>query len=558
MKNIIRWPGIAVAIVLLALSYFLIEPLLKLVIEQSGSRALSTTVSLDSVQVGWSEQSLALQGLEVADKDNPGLNKVEIDHIAFQIDVLEALSGHLISEQADILGVQFASPRSQSGILNSADKARDKQTESSEGFSLPGLELPDMETLVNKENSLTYQRYQSLKTYIDDEKLSYQNRIDALKDKQKIADYKVRYKEIRNAKGFKEQLKSASKLNKLRKDIEKDLDEAKQLNRDFKQTRKAVQQRLVELKNSPQQEADQLLQHAGIDGGTQKISELLFGTEMKALLKKVKGWIGSNNDSASDAETLPSEELAPERGKGVFVQFEQAKTQPLVWFKRARLGGDLSGLGLPFGFEGEAKHLADQQKLTNQPASLDLNLLSPLVKAASVHAVFDTRTQQKLALNFDIKQYRLSQQALSGNFSLDKALADTQGSLASIDEQLSGSIKIDMNSVSLATTGDEFKKYPALEHALAAEDHISATMKITGSLEAPEVDVDSNIDAVFSKVLKNAASGQVQSYKKQVEQKIETMLQQELAQSESAQNELFDLSNEISGIEDILKDAVGL
>lgn len=557
MKEIIRWPGIIVAIVLVALTYFLIEPLLKLVIEQSGSRALSTTVSLDSVQVEWSDQSLILKGLEIADKENPMFNLVQIDLIALQVDVLDALSGHLVSEQADILGVLFNTQRSESGALVSSDKTDDKPTDSGKGFSIPGLDLPDIDSLVSKDNSLTYKRYQLFKKYLEDNKVSYKNRVDALKDKKKIADYKVRYKEIKGAKGIMGKLKAASKANDLKKDIDKDLKEAKQLSKDFKQTKKEVKRRIAELKNSPQEEADHLLKKVGIEGGTQKIAELIFGPEMKAQIKKIKNWVNSS-DADKKTENANPEQIVVERGKGIFVQFAQEKTLPLVWFKNAKLGGNFSGLGLPFSFEGEAQHLTDQQKLTQQPSTLNFNLLNDLVKHAKVNAVVDTRAEQKLTLKFDIKQYQLTQQPLSGNFTLERALADTKGSLTSINEQISGNIDVEMNSVSLKTTGDTFKKYPAIEQALAGEDHLTAAIQIEGTLEAPQIQINSNIDAIFNKVLKKAMDGQLTKYKNQVTEKLEVMLEQELGSSEASQTELFGLGKEISGTEDTLKDLIKL
>jgi len=551
MKNIIRWPGIVVAIVLIVLSYFLIEPLLKLVIEQSGSRALSTTVSLDSVQVGWSDQSLELIGLQVADKETPELNTVQIDSIALQIDALDAISGHLVSEHADILGVRFYTPRSRSNAPQSSLSEGDENTDSGEGFSLPGLDLPDIDSLVSKENSLTYTRYQSFEKYLEDSKASYKQRIEALKDKKKIANYKRRYKEIKKAKGVMGKIKAASKAKDLKKAIDKDLKEAKRLRKDFKKSKKEVTRRIAELKKSPQEEADNALKKVGVDGGTQKIAEVMFGPEMKEKIKNIKTWFDSNEEKSSDSELSVAE-----RGKGIFVQFEQEKPLPLVWFKRAKLSGDFSGLGFPFSFEGQAKHLTDQQALTQQPSILALNLLNDQVKHAKANLLVDTRTEQTLELDFEIKQYELTQLLLSDSFILEKALADTVGSLSSINEQLTGNIDVEMNSVSLKTSGDSFKKYPAIEDALAKEDQITAKIKLSGMIDAPRVSIDSNIDAIFNKVLKQAMNAQLAKYKSQVSEKIESMLQDELAGLEVSQTKFLGLDESIAGTETILKDLI--
>ena len=559
MKEIIRWPGILVALILVCLAYFFMAPLLKLVIEQAGSRTLSTKVTLEALEIAWSEQSLTLKGLEVADKDFPMKNKVEIDHISFQIDALDALTGHLLSDQAHILGVQFNTPRSESGALNEANDSPEKVKNTDGNFSIPGLsslDLPDVDTLISKKNSITYQRYQALKQYIDKAKGTYKTRINALKDQQKIDDYKARYKDIKKAKGFMEILASASKIKGLKNDIDKDISEAKQLNRDFKQTKKEVIRRATELKKSPQQEADMLLNELGIENGTQKISQYLFGPELQAHIKKLKSWI--NTISVDDKNTDSSAEEQPvERGKGVFVQFTQANPLPLVWFKNTKLSGNFTGLDMPFTFKGEAHHLTDQQTLTKQATTLDLNLQNDLVKEADVNIVVDVRTEQRLLMKFDIKEYRLDQQSLSGNFTLNNALLDTQGNFSSIDEHLLGDINVELNSVSLETTGKTFKKYPAIEKALADEDQVTAQIKLNGTFEAPQIDISSNLDAIFNKVLKKAVDEKLAQYKNQVTEKIETMLQKELNSSGALQSELLNMGGEISSTEDIFKDLIG-
>jgi len=562
MKDIIRWPGIVFALLLVCLVYFLLEPLLKLVIEQTGSQTLSTKVTLDSVQIDWSEQSLILEGLEVADKDQPMTNLVEVDHLALQIDALDALTGHLISEQANILGIQFNTPRAESGEQDSADKSNDSEdTESSPGFDLPGLGLPDIDTLVSKENSLTYKRYKKFRQYLDDTKADYKTRLAALKDKQKIADYKARFKEIKKAKGFMEILSAASKAKDLKKDIDKDISEASQLNRDFKQAQKEIKRRIAELKKSPQQEADQLLKKVGIENGTQKISQFIFGPEMKAQMKKFKNWLSSINDSDTNTnentDNVNTKTPTPERGKGVFVQFAQANPLPLVWFKNTELSGDLSGIGHDFLFKGSASHLTDQQTLSGQPTSLDLNLKSDLVKNAQVNIVVDIRTDQKLSLSFDVKQYRLDKTPLSGNFTIDSALLDTQGNISTINDQLAGNINAELNSVSLKTSGDSFKKYPAIEQALTDEDHVTAKIELDGTIEAPQFDINSNLDSIFDTVLKKVVDAQLAKYKGQVTEKIETMLQQELNSSESSQSDLIGMGDDIAGSKDIFKDLIG-
>ena len=556
MKDIIRLPGIIIALLLVGLAYFFMAPLLKLVIEEAGSRTLSTKVTLDSLEIEWAEQSLTLYGLEVADKDFPMNNKVEVDRIALQINALDALTGHLLSDQAHILGVEFNTPRSESGALiesNLANESSGSEDDDSAlpGFDLTSLGLPDIDKLVSKENSLTYKRYQSLERYLDEAKKDYKVRIKALKDKEKIEDYKARYEDIKKAKGFVEILSATKKAKSLKDDIDKDISEAKQLNRDFKVTKKEVARRIAQLKDSPQEEADALLKSVGLENGTQKISQYLFGPEMKAHINTLKSWVGTlgNDESNQKIKDAPIE-----RGKGVFVQFRQANPLPLVWFKNTKLSGDLNGLNIPFSFEGDALNLTDQQTLTKQATTLDLNMKNDLVKHANATLIADVRTDKKININFEIQQYHVEKQSLSGSFKLETALLDAKGNINALNDQLGGVIDVELNSVALKTQGDSFSKYPAIETALAAEDQITAKIALKGSIESPQFDINSNLDAIVNSVLKGVVDEQLIKYKSQVTEKIQTMLKEELNGSEASQSDLLAMGGDINGTEDMLTD----
>lgn len=556
MKGMIRWSGIGVAAVILVLAFFLLEPLLKLVIEQAGTRALSTKVSLKSVDIGWSDSALSLHGLEIADKDQPMRNALEVDQIALQINALDALSGHLVSEQARLNGIQFNTPRSSSGAVDhmvTLGNVDEKVSSAASDLSLPGLDLPDMDQLVSKENSLTYQRYVALREYIDANKVSFKQRVEALKDEKKIEEYKARFKEIKESKGFMGKLQAVSKAKELKKDIDKDLKEIKRLRRDFDLTVKEIQRRAEQLKDSPKEEADHLLAKVGVEGGTQKVAEVLFGPEVKGYLQQLKSFMQKGSD-AVETETQPQ---TPERGKGLFVQFSEERKLPLVWFKFAQVSGDLHGLGVPFKFSGEATHLTDQQKLTQQPTAVTLDLINEKVKSANLGIVLDNRKTQTLSIDSTITGYQVDEMPVSGDFTLNKGLADLVAKLKLKDEALSGTLDLAIQQVSLTSTGSLFEKYPSAKEALATVDAIDAKATLSGSLDAPGVAITSNLDRVLNKVFDKAIEGQLASYKSELTQRLETMLDEEMKGLKGAKSDYLSLSDDISGAEGALDKILG-
>lgn len=551
MKGMIRWSGIGIAAVFVVLAFFLLEPLLKLVIEQAGTRTLSTKVTLDSVNVGWSDSSLSLRGLEIADKDQPMRNQLEVDVIALQINALDALSGHLVSDLARLNGIRFNTARTTSGAVDdivTLGNVDEKVSSASKSLSLPGLDLPDMDELVSKENSLTYQRYQALREYIDANKASFKQRIEALKDEKKIEDYKARFKEIKKAKGFMGKLQAVSQAKELKKDIDKDLKEIKRIKKDFRRSVAEIKRRVEELKKSPQQEADHLLSKVGVEGGTQQVADVLFGPELKGYLQQLKEFTASDDSAKEKVAEIPT----PERGKGIFVSFAEEQKLPLVWFKLAQISGDFNGLGVPFRFKGEATHLTDDQVLTNKPTAVALDLLNDQVDSAKLGVILDTRNAQKISIDSQIKGYQVADKALSGDFNLKKALADVTAAIQVKDNQLSGDINMAMSDVDLTSTGELFETYPSAKEALTSVKSLTADAKLAGSLDQPDVAITSNLDKVLSKVLNKALEGQIAVYKEELTERLNDMLQKEMKNVDGMQTDYLSLSDDIAGTEGVL------
>jgi hypothetical protein len=125
------------------------------------------------------------------------------------------------------------------------------------------------------------------------------------------------------------------------------------------------------------------------------------------------------------------------------------------------------------------------------------------------------------------------------------------------DEALSGTLDLAMQQVSLSSSGSLFEKYPSAKEALATVDAIDAKATLSGSLDAPGVAITSNLDRVLNKVFDKAIEGQLASYKAELTQRLETMLDEEMKGLKGAKSDYLSLSDDISGAEGALDKILG-
>jgi len=144
MKRWIRWQGF-VAFLCVTISIFLIwvlvvDPIVKRVIENSGTKIVGAKVELEKADLSIFPIGLTLFGLQVTDPDEPMKNAVEIVRIAGTIDSLQLLRRKVIINEMSVDGVRFGTQRIRSGAIS---KKTEKDGKDKKKDSIPGLPVMD-------------------------------------------------------------------------------------------------------------------------------------------------------------------------------------------------------------------------------------------------------------------------------------------------------------------------------------------------------------------------------------------------------------------------------
>ncbi len=530
MKGMIRWSGLGVfgfvAAVIVIFSYFFLDNLIKRVIETQGSAMVGARVELGGAKLSFSPTGLELSRLQITNPDDPMRNIVEIDRLAMAIDPLRLLQRKIIIEEMTATGVRPDTVRQKSGALPATAARQKKETtaKTKEGFKLPSLQIPDVKEVLAKEQLKTVALAQEYQAQIKDDKQKWQQRLAELPNQQKLNNYKERLNQVKSSSGLAGLLGGASELVAVQKEIRADLDRLKAAQKDFNEDSAAYKKRLAAIQNAPQQDINHLVEKYSLSSaGLANLSALLFGGKTGTMLKQALGWYEKAQPLLQRHKEKKggSEVVKPSRGQGVTVRF--AEEEPLPDFLIRQISASVQITA--GGFAGTIMNVTPDQDILGVP--LTFNFAGDSLKglrAIKCAGVLDhvNPAQPKDTVNLEISGYTLDKMVLSSSESLpvtiNQGLADLAVQAEVQQRNINATIQAQLKSVSFATIppqqGNAISQ--AIAGALADVKNLTATAKVTGTLDDYQLQLSSDLD----NLLKQAAASAIKSQTAKFEQKL--------------------------------------
>ena len=117
----LKWiPRVLLLLVVLVIAtvLFAMEPIAKWAIESEGSKAVGARVTVDSVDIKLYPTHVALNGLTVANPQEPMRNLLESERISADVDTKALLKQQVIADQVLLSGLQLYTERSTPGTLD--------------------------------------------------------------------------------------------------------------------------------------------------------------------------------------------------------------------------------------------------------------------------------------------------------------------------------------------------------------------------------------------------------------------------------------------------------
>ncbi|MDA0738638.1 MAG: TIGR03545 family protein [Nitrospirae bacterium] len=521
--GMIRWWGLGVFVVFVGamglLWLLVVDGLVKTKIEEEGTAAVGAKVELGAADLTLFPAGLALTRLQVTNPDEPMTNSVEIASLTMNLDGLQLLRRKVIIDEMTVEGVRFGTARAISGAIDDrAQSAAVGQSKEDSTFSLPPLEVPNVQQILEQEDLETLKLIRAIQEDIQREREVWKQRLETLPGKAEFAKYQKRIEGLKSSTkgGVGGVLGSVEELKAIKQEIEQDLENLKSARKEFNEKVALLNQRMAQVQTAPQRDVQRLKEKYSLSPqGLANLGQTLLGKHIGEKLKDAFAYYEMVQPYLEGMEAeggSTKKQSGPMRGEGEDIHFKEHEPLPEFLIRLAKISllldiGELSGrienltpnqgiLGLPLTFAFAGEQLKDLQDVT-------------------IEGVLDHRdaVQPQDTIQFRAKWYRIQPVALStqpnwpvalnNGFSDVTVNAELRGQAITV----TGITQLSSLQVSAGKPGDTNPLTKALSGAVSDISTLSVQADVTGTLQQYEVQIHSELD----RLLKDAAGKMVKN-----------------------------------------------
>lgn len=538
MKRWIRWQGfsvfVGIVVIVCALWLLFADTFVKNTIEKVGTRIVGAKVDLDDVDISLFPIGFRLARLQVTDPDAPMTNAVEVRDIAFAMDSVNALRRKIIIEEMTMDGVQFGTPRSSSGAIPDWEGKKPPEETKKEAkqiakFGIPAFEVPDVKKILEQEDLESVKEIKSLHSDIERAREDWKLRLDKLPDKEKLAEYKHRIETLKSAQkgGVAGILGAVTETEGIRKDLAKDLQHIREAQKEFDAVRASLKKRFEQLDQAPVNDARRLKNKYSLSPkGLANMTRILMGPKIAGWVERGLTWYEKLQPIVQRTMEKRKKEKGPDvikpiRKSGVDVRFREYKPVPDFLIRRLKANLQLKAGDLT----GSAKNITPDQDILGAPllfliSGEKLKKLQAVKLDGTLNHVMPAKPIDTVHLH--VQGYEASDLPLSDDPQL--AVALKQG-LVDLDlhstlrgEAIAATVTSGLKSAKISVKTEDAGNpvVEAMETALSKVAALSLNVDITGTLDAYDVHVTSDLD----RVLRDAAGTIIQEQQARLEREL--------------------------------------
>jgi uncharacterized protein (TIGR03545 family) len=568
MKNAIRWKAVIptlIFILLVALFIiFFLDSVVKWAIVKAGQGIFGARVDIASVDMNLRRSSLAVRGMQVADKADPWKNLFEFSEAIFDARSLPLLEKKVVIDQASIRGLKFGTKRKTSGALPFEEKrpgfvgkAVDRLWSQVETVSIDKFESVkeyyDPKTVVNPDQLTSLKAADKAKTEIQKAPGEVKKQVDDLNAEQRVKDLQNRIEGL--GKGGNDPAGALQKIEEA-KSIQSDLSKLKS---DIQTTRtsvldrvKSAQSLVEDVKKAKEDDWKKIRETFSLPTlDKSALTRALFGPNVAHQIERILGWVQMGRRYMPAKPEAPP---PPPRGRGRTIEFPRHNVLPRFLLVTSTVDGEV-GQEKPFGFTGTIAGVTSNPVLYGKPATLNFHgTQGP--RSFNLDAIIDHTHAQHLEKfdgqfrGFSLNNFSFGQSESLG-LQLNKGIGAVSGSFSVQGDALSGQVDFKGSDIALTPKFDtksdsEIAKRltNSVTSSLRQVRQLTLGVGVGGTLAAPTFDIDSNVGGVVSGAIKNALGAEVALQ--------EQKLRAELDRQTSAK--IQELQQSVQGLQ---KDALG-
>lgn len=299
MRKWIRWEGILAFVVVAALLAFfwivLIDGYVRRGIERTLAFLTGAEVNVDDADLTLSPLGFIVTRIQVTNPENPAVNAVEVQRVAFTLDTARLLMRKTVIENMGIEGVALGTPRDRPGRVY---RQRDEEVSPASErrllwFTVPDIDREDIVRALEAANIETVKSIRALDQDIRNRNSFWQSRIGELPDQERLREYQDRIDRLKEERrrDIRALVLKGAEVRDLYSDIGSDLGLLRDSYGRFSEDYKAIDARLSGLARQPAEDARRIARKYGPSPeGIGNITGLLFGDRLGTWVERSLRW----------------------------------------------------------------------------------------------------------------------------------------------------------------------------------------------------------------------------------------------------------------------------
>jgi uncharacterized protein (TIGR03545 family) len=522
LKRIMQ--GIVVLLVIAVVGVvFALEPIAKFMIEHEGSKQVGAQVDVDSVNISFYPTHVTLNGLTVANPQEPMRNLLQSEKVSADLDAKALFKMQVIADQVLLSGLQMYTERSTPGTLDgSMPPAKDESAS-----AMPSISLPDPSALLAEEKATIQAEVTDIQNGFSEIEARWKIKSEKVPEQVQFDQYKQRWDELKD-KNVIERIAGAKEL---RDDIKAELRQFDNLKEDLSTDSAAVKSLSSRAANLPAEQSKRMMSKYGLDQGSEGMLRFLLGDEVNALVQRgLSLYQETIGKIASKEEAAPSSEPATELPVNILI-------------RKILIDGHQVIGGEKLAYSGEINDVTDKQDYWNKPITMALRGGMEQQSQLVIDGIFDQRNDTvKSVFNMALKQLALSGVSLSQSpelpLQLEKGIADIAANFSIDGDNLKGSVAGLVNQAKLlvAQTATNNKTATLLATALEDVSKLVMDLSVNGTVNEPAIKLKSNLDRILGDVLGAELKSQLGDVQEKLKTKLSADYGPQIAKFQDKQN----------------------
>ena len=509
-------PRLVILLVVLILIRYGLDPILRLGGQRLGSSVAKAKVGIADVNASIFRGSIHLDRVEIANRKQPMRNVFQFDEAWLELSTSALAERRLVVPYAVIRGLQFDTPRTESGALDPKEQDEASQENyfgeykefvTEQASDRARIWFDDLERRLSGDLRSEFESIELSEQLLREWRLRAENlQGDFNQWRSRIEGYQELIRTIRS-NPLRHLDLIAQRLGEIETTHQEIIRASKQVGELQGQLRRD-KEALLTAKDHDVNRLRELAQIENLD--PQSFAEYLLGESLGGQLANVIAWANRGRQAAEIGLRRP--DLNRQSGRGTLFPMRPADSQIDLLVERLAFSGRADSLT----FAGIATNLTHQPKQHGKPAVIELSTSGRFGARirAEVDLTSDQPTYHFVAMCPEFPQPRRSL-GDEGQFTVEVAPgpAALRVELHLTGDQLTGDVRWRQDELKLAPKLDG--RYANLasigiERAFDTVDSFHAKVDVSGSLEKPNWDLATNLGHQLSDGLRIAAEGQLQ------------------------------------------------